>query len=112
MPDGIDLRGMKIVVDCANGATYKVAPRVFRELGAEVIPIGCSAERPEHQRRMCGSTAPGAAAALTVLENRADLGIALDGDGDRVMMVDENGELVDGDQLLYIIAGASLISGH
>ena len=104
------LRGMKLVIDCAHGATYHIAPAVFRELGAEVVEVGTSpngmninhevgALHPENMR-------------AHVLENQADLGIAFDGDGDRVMMMDARGEVKDGDQLLYIIARNKLINGR
>jgi phosphoglucosamine mutase len=98
----MNLRGMKLVVDCANGATYQVAPNVLRELGADVIAVGV---RPDglNINRDCGSTRP-ALLQKTVLEHAADAGIALDGDGDRVIMVDHTGTLVDGDELLFIIA--------
>jgi phosphoglucosamine mutase len=101
-PNALDLRGMKIVLDCANGATYHVAPPVFHELGAEVIAIG---NQPDglNINLECGSTHTDALC-RAVIEHGADLGIAFDGDGDRVMMVDGNGRLLDGDQLLYIIA--------
>ncbi len=102
VPNSLNLNGLKIVVDCANGATYKVAPAVFSELGADVIEIGCEpnglninegvgATHPEHL-------------AKTVINAEADLGIALDGDGDRLMMVDHKGDIVDGDEALFIIA--------
>ncbi len=104
------LRGMKLVVDCANGATYHIAPNVFRELGAEVIELGTSpngmnindgvgALHPENMRAQ-------------LLENQADLGIAFDGDGDRVMMMDARGDVKNGDQLLYIIANSKLLAGR
>jgi len=101
-PNDLDLRGLKIVLDCAHGATYHVAPDVFHELGAEVIAIG---NKPDglNINKDVGSTHP-QALQKTVVENKADLGIAFDGDGDRVMMVDAEGNLLDGDQLLYIIA--------
>lgn len=101
-PHALDLRGLKIVLDCAHGATYHVAPPVFHELGAEVIVIG---NQPDglNINHECGSTHPQALCSA-VVEHKADLGIAFDGDGDRVMMVDGNGQLLDGDQLLYIIA--------
>ncbi|HVN41625.1 MAG TPA: phosphoglucosamine mutase [Steroidobacteraceae bacterium] len=102
LPAGLDLAEIKIVVDCANGAAYKVAPRVLADLGAEIIPIGCSPNGRNINLR-CGSTAPELVQA-TVTGVRADVGIALDGDGDRVVMVDHLGRSVDGDQLLYIIA--------
>ncbi len=101
-PNALDLKGLHLVVDCANGATYHVAPDVFRELGAKVTTLG---DQPDglNINVDCGSTHPQALQAK-VLELGADLGIALDGDGDRVLMVDHRGELVDGDELLYIIA--------
>jgi phosphoglucosamine mutase len=101
-PSNLDLRGLKIVLDCAHGATYHVAPDVFHELGAEIICIG---NKPDglNINEQVGSTHP-QALQKAVLENKADLGIAFDGDGDRVMMVDAGGKLLDGDQLLYIIA--------
>ena len=100
-PNNLDLRGLKIVLDCAHGATYHVAPPVFHELGAEIITIG---NKPDglNINEQVGSTHP-EALRKAVLEHQADLGIAFDGDGDRVMMVDNNGQLLDGDQLLYII---------
>ncbi|MBC7755872.1 MAG: phosphoglucosamine mutase [Bdellovibrio sp.] len=101
-PNHLDLRGLKIVLDCAHGATYHVAPPVFHELGAEVIAIG---NKPNglNINLDAGSTHPQSLQAA-VVEHKADLGIAFDGDGDRVMMVDGTGNLLDGDQLLYIIA--------
>lgn len=98
----LDLRGMKIVLDAGHGATYQVGPAVFRELGAEVIAIGT---RPNgiNINENAGSTDP-AAMADKVKETGADLGVAFDGDGDRVIMVDDKGNTVDGDQLLFIIA--------
>lgn len=101
-PNDLDLRGLKIVLDCAHGATYHVAPPVFHELGAEIISIG---NKPDgiNINLDVGSTHP-QALQKAVLEHQADLGIAFDGDGDRVMMVDSKGNLLDGDQLLYIIA--------
>lgn len=102
MPWGFSLRGLKIVLDCANGATYNVGPNVFNELGAEVISI---AVEPNglNINRDCGSTKP-KALQERVLEEQADLGIAFDGDGDRLIFVDHKGEVVDGDEVLYIIA--------
>ena len=105
-PTQLSLSGLKIVVDCANGATYNVAPNVFHELGAEVIPFAvapdgfninqhCGAVQPQYLRE-------------AVLANQADLGIALDGDGDRLIMVDHRGEVVDGDEILCILAKARL----
>ncbi|MES2552902.1 MAG: phosphoglucosamine mutase, partial [Pseudomonadota bacterium] len=101
-PTALDLRGLKIVLDCAHGATYHVAPPVFHELGAEIITIG---DQPNglNINDQAGSTHP-EALCKAVVEHQADLGIAFDGDGDRVVMVDANGTLLDGDQLLYIIA--------
>lgn len=97
-----NLRGLKVVVDCANGATYQVTPSVFRELGAEVVEIGVSPDGLNINEAV-GSTAP-AALQDKVVEQQADFGLALDGDGDRVVMVDHRGELLDGDELLLIIA--------
>jgi phosphoglucosamine mutase len=101
-PKDLELEGLRIVLDCAHGATYKVAPEVFSELGAEIIPIGV---RPNGKNinRMCGTTYP-QAIALLVKRHRADLGIAFDGDGDRCIMVDHNGQLVNGDHILGICA--------
>ncbi|WP_371378559.1 phosphoglucosamine mutase [Thalassotalea aquiviva] len=101
-PSDLNLNGLKIVVDCANGATYHIAPSVFRELGAEVVEF---ATKPNgvNINDDCGATAMNNISRL-VLEHQADLGIALDGDGDRLMMVDQNGEVLDGDELIYIIA--------
>lgn len=101
-PNHLDLRGLKIVLDCANGATYHVAPDVFHELGADVIAIGNQPDGLNINEKV-GSTHPEALQAAVVAQ-QADLGIAFDGDGDRVMMVDSAGNLLDGDQLLYIIA--------
>lgn len=103
-PDDLDLDDVKVVFDGANGAGYKVGPRTLAELGAEVIPIGCS-PNGRNINDGCGSTHP-ELLQLTVPAVRADAGIALDGDGDRVVMVDELGQTVDGDQLLYILATA------
>ncbi|MBT8106418.1 MAG: phosphoglucosamine mutase, partial [Woeseiaceae bacterium] len=102
LPDGVDLEGLKIVFDGANGAGYKVGPRTLANLGAEVIPIGCS-PNGRNINEGCGSTHPDLLQ-LTVPAVRADVGVALDGDGDRLVMVDENGQLIDGDQLLYVLA--------
>jgi phosphoglucosamine mutase len=101
-PNELDLKGMKIVVDCAHGAAYNVAPHVFHELGAEVEAIGVEPDGMNINDG-CGATSP---AALTahVVNARADLGIALDGDGDRVVMVDSAGRSYDGDQLLFVVA--------
>jgi phosphoglucosamine mutase len=109
-PHRLGLEGLKIVIDCANGAAYQVAPLVFAELGAHVVTI---ANTPDgfNINRECGST-HAAQLQKTVLAEQADLGIALDGDGDRVVMVDHRGEVVDGDQLLYIMASARLAAGR
>ena len=109
MPKGVRLEGMKLVVDCANGAGYKVVPRTLTDLGAEIIPIGCS-PNGRNINDGCGSTAPGLLQ-LTVPGVRADAGIALDGDGDRLVMVDGLGRIIDGDQLIYIIATARKRAG-
>ncbi len=102
LPRALDLDGMRIVVDCANGAGYRVAPEALWELGAEVIPIGADPDGFNINRDV-GSTAPHALQ-QKVREMRADIGIALDGDADRVMIVDEKGHVVDGDQLMAVIA--------
>ncbi|MEE8236864.1 MAG: phosphoglucosamine mutase [Gammaproteobacteria bacterium] len=102
IPDGMNFSDLKVVVDTSHGAAYKVAPRVIEELGAELIPVGCS-PNGRNINDGCGSTRPDLLK-LTVKGVRANVGIALDGDGDRVLMVDEDGELVDGDQLLYVLA--------
>ena len=104
MPDGLSLEDLKIVFDGANGAGYKVGPRALASLGAEVIPIGCS-PNGKNINDGCGSMEP-ELLQLTVPAVRADVGVALDGDGDRLVMIDENGTLIDGDQLLYILATA------
>jgi phosphoglucosamine mutase len=101
-PNALDLRGLKIVLDCAHGATYHVAPPVFHELGAEVVTIGVQPDGLNINHE-CGSTHTDALC-KAVVEHGADLGIAFDGDGDRVLMTDARGKLLDGDQLLYIIA--------
>jgi phosphoglucosamine mutase len=102
LPRNLSLEGLRVVIDCANGAAYRVAPSLLWELGADVVPIGVEPDgfNINHE---CGSTAP-QACAQKVREVRADIGIALDGDGDRVVIVDESGHLVDGDQLLAVIA--------
>ena len=101
-PDTLSLTGKKIVLDCAHGATYQVAPSVFRELGAEVVVIGAEPDGMNINRD-CGALHP-EALIKTVLSEKADFGVAFDGDGDRLMMIDSNGRLFDGDQLLYVIA--------
>jgi len=108
-PNTLDLRGLKIVLDCAHGATYHVAPPVFHELGAEIITMGNTPDGLNINHEV-GSTHP-QALQEAVVANNADLGIAFDGDGDRLMMVDSNGTLLDGDQLLYIIAIARQQAG-
>jgi phosphoglucosamine mutase len=109
MPFGVLLSGMRIALDCAHGSTYRVAPAVLRELGARVHVIGDQPDGLNINDR-CGSTEP-AAMQEHVLSSGADVGIALDGDGDRVVMSDRRGELVDGDELLYIIASARQAAG-
>jgi phosphoglucosamine mutase len=104
MPEGVTLEGLKVVFDGANGAGYKVGPRALAALDAEVIPIGCS-PNGRNINDGCGSMAPDLLK-LTVPAVRADVGVALDGDGDRLIMVDELGNLIDGDQLLYVLATA------
>lgn len=101
-PYALNLDGLKIVLDCAHGAAYQVGPAVFTELGADVIKIACAPDGLNINRD-CGSTHP-QMLQQAVLDNEADLGIAFDGDSDRVLMVDRHGELVDGDALIYIIA--------
>jgi phosphoglucosamine mutase len=110
IPANTDFGGLKLVVDCANGATYHVAPHVFRELGAEVIAIGVQPDGLNINAG-CGSTHP-AALQAAVRAHGADAGIALDGDGDRLIMVDHAGEVLDGDELLYIIARSRRSRGH
>ncbi|ENO8810275.1 TPA: phosphoglucosamine mutase [Photobacterium damselae] len=109
-PSKYNLSGYKIVVDCAHGATYHIAPNVFRELGADVITIGCEPNGTNINDKV-GATDI-AALQAKVLEEKADFGIALDGDGDRVIMVDEAGNKVDGDQIAYIIARDALRRGE
>jgi len=106
----LDFTNLKVVVDCAHGATYHIAPDVLRELGAEVITMGAEPDGLNINQD-CGSTEPRLLQAA-VLKNQADLGVALDGDGDRLIMVDQQGELVDGDELLFIIARAQQRAGH
>jgi phosphoglucosamine mutase len=103
-PKGLSLEGLRIVVDCANGAAYKVAPTVLWELGAEVVPVAVAPDGLNINRE-CGATAPQRLAEI-VQERRADLGIALDGDADRLVLADEKGRIVDGDQILALIAGS------
>jgi len=101
-PKGLRLEGLKIVVDCANGAAYKVAPRILYELGAEVVAIGVSPDGTNINKD-CGATSP-ALMQKTVVEQGADIGLALDGDADRLIMCDEKGQIVDGDQIMALIA--------
>lgn len=110
IPSAMSLDGMKIVLDCAHGATYQVAPYVFRELGADIEVIGAQPDGLNINKDV-GSTSPDLLV-KTVLETEADLGIAFDGDGDRVIMVDHKGEIVDGDELIYIIAKNRQKSGR
>ncbi len=113
-PRGLRLDGLKIVVDCAHGAAYRVAPTVLWELGADVVPVGVSPDG-FNINRGCGSTVPDYLC-TKVVEHGAQLGIALDGDADRLVMADETGELVDGDQILGLIAqswrGCGRLRGH
>lgn len=109
-PSDLSLKGLKIVVDCAHGATYHIAPNVLSELGAEVIEIGTNPNGLNINRDV-GATSM-AAITKCVLENKADLGFALDGDGDRIMLVDNKGNIVDGDQIVYMIARDTLKSGR
>lgn len=109
IPARMDFRDLKIVVDCANGATYNTAPHVLEELGASVVRVGTEPDGFNINRDV-GSTKP-EALCRAVVEQGADLGIAFDGDGDRVLMSDSRGNLVDGDQLLYIIAKSRLVAG-
>jgi len=109
IPTSMNLSSLKIVIDCANGATYDVAPKIFRELRADVIAIG---NKPNgiNINDDCGSTQP-AQLQQAVKTHQADVGVALDGDGDRLIMVDRHGNLVDGDELLYAIAIAAKTNG-
>jgi phosphoglucosamine mutase len=109
-PSKISLKDLTIVVDCAHGATYHIAPNVFRELGATVIEIG-TGPNGTNINDGCGATSM-AAISEAVVEHKADLGIALDGDGDRIMMVDHTGYVIDGDEIIYIIACNDLKSGR
>ena len=101
-PKDLTLDGLRVVIDCANGAAYKVAPTVLRELGAEVFTVGCEPDGTNINDD-CGSTDP-QTAAQRVNETRADIGISLDGDADRVILIDENGDVVDGDKILALCA--------
>jgi phosphoglucosamine mutase len=108
-PGELDLKGLKIVVDCAHGAAYNIAPHVFHELGADVEAIGAKPDGMNINEGV-GATSP-AALRDEVLKRKADVGIALDGDGDRVVMVDAAGRTYDGDQLLFVIASHRVQSG-
>ena len=102
LPNTMSLQGMKVVIDCAHGATYRVAPLIFEELGAKVIMAGTEPDGVNINKK-CGSLYPEVAAAM-VLEHGADLGLTLDGDGDRLIAIDENGVILDGDQIMAICA--------
>jgi phosphoglucosamine mutase len=110
VPASLSLNGLKIVVDCANGATYHIAPSVLDEMGADVVAMGVEPDGLNINHE-CGSTQPQRLQAL-VREQQADLGIALDGDGDRLILVDHEGEVVDGDELLFIIARSRQQAGQ
>lgn len=109
-PNELDLRGLKIALDCANGAAYMVAPKVFHELGAEIVLVGAEPNGTNINEGV-GATSP-QCIRQAVLDSGADLGIALDGDGDRIVMVDSDGEIYDGDKLLYVIAKTASLSGR
>lgn len=109
-PFGLSLKGLRIVLDCAHGAAYQVGPAVFSELGADVIKLGCAPDGLNINRE-CGSTHP-EMLQQAVVEHGADLGIAFDGDSDRVVMVDASGELVDGDEIIVMIARERLAQGQ
>jgi len=102
LQNNVDFNGLRIAIDCANGATYHIAPKVFEELGAEIISHATTPDGLNINDE-CGATSPQALQAL-VKESRADVGIALDGDGDRLIMVDHQGNIIDGDDILYVIA--------
>ena len=104
LPRALSLSGLRVVIDCANGASYKVAPTALYELGAEVIPVGVS-PNGYNINEECGSTHP-AAMVRAVKEYRADIGLALDGDADRLVICDEKGQVIDGDQIMALIASA------
>ncbi len=110
IPIGTSFKGIRVVLDCANGATYHIAPNVFAELGAEVITIGSNPDGLNINADV-GSTHP-STLATAVLQHRADIGIAFDGDGDRVAMVDSKGRIIDGDEILYIITKSRLAAGE
>ncbi|AEM40346.1 phosphoglucosamine mutase [Ketogulonicigenium vulgare] len=110
LPAGFNLRGLKVVIDCANGAGYRVAPDVLWELGADVIPLG-NTPNGLNINENCGSTKP-AAAAAAVVAHGADVGICLDGDADRIVIIDEQGQIADGDQLLALFASRMADEGR
>jgi phosphoglucosamine mutase len=109
-PRGLSLKGLKVVVDCANGAAYRAAPEVLWELGADVIPVGVSPDG-HNINQGCGSTDT-RACVETVIAHRADLGISLDGDADRVMLIDETGTVADGDQIMALFAARWAAEGR
>src|ERR1700761_1098683 len=108
-PAKYDLKGLKLVVDCAHGAAYHIAPHVFHELGAEVVPIGAAPDGFNINEKV-GATHP-KALKDAVLKHRADIGIALDGDADRVLMIDADGRLYNGDELLYVVVRDGIEQG-
>jgi len=110
LPDNVRLDGLKVVIDCANGAAYQVAPSVFWELGAEIVAVGV-APNGKNINDGCGSTHP-QRVAQKVLETGADIGIALDGDADRLIVVDEKGRTVDGDQIMALIGSQLAARGE
>ncbi len=110
LPRDLRLDGLKVVIDCANGAAYRAAPEILWELGADVIPVGVAPDG-HNINRDCGSTQPGAASE-TVVAHGADVGICLDGDADRVIMIDETGAVADGDQLMALLATRWATDGH
>lgn len=109
-PSELSLRGLKILVDCANGATYQIAPNVFRELGAEVIAVAAEPNGLNINEK-CGATNT-KLLAEKVLEHKADIGLAFDGDGDRIMIIDENGVEIDGDEIVFALAKQLLTAGQ
>ena len=110
IPPMMGFSGLKMVVDCAHGATYHIAPHVFKELGAEVVTIGAEPDGININER-CGATYP-ATLQKAVLAHSADIGIALDGDGDRLIMVDHKGDILDGDDIIYVLAKTRLAKGY
>lgn len=109
-PFGLSLKGLRIVLDCAHGAAYQVGPAVFTELGADVVKLACAPDGLNINHE-CGSTHP-EGLCKAVVEHKADLGIAFDGDSDRVVMVDDGGNLVDGDEIIYMIARERMAEGY